>query len=84
MDEPLEGCLRRANYSAVVGLRVEMELGTLGGPQFRLSPAGATVFADEEKEQAFQNWYFMKNGTAHSEPCELRGVWRRGTGLPPS
>ena len=82
MDEPLGGCLHRTDYSVRVGLQVEMNLGTLEGPQFRLGPTGVIVFADEEKELAFQDWYAMENGAAHPEPCELRAEWRRGTGLP--
>jgi len=83
MVEPLEGCFHRTNYSVLVGLQADMLLGTLEGPQFRLGPTGAIVFADEEREQHFQDWYLIQNGTPHSEPCELRAEWRRDTGLPP-
>jgi hypothetical protein len=82
VNEPLEGCFHRINYSVQVGLQFDMTLGTLEGPQFRLGPTGVVVFADEEKEQGFQNWYAMESGTAHSEPCGLRAEWQRGTGLP--
>jgi hypothetical protein len=84
MHEPPQGCLHRINYSILVGLRVDMTFGTQDGPQFRLTPDGAIVFADEQKEQAFQDWYSIENGAIHSDPCELWAEWRHETGLPPS
>jgi hypothetical protein len=82
VDEPQRACLHRTDYSVRVGLQFEMILGTLDAPQFRLGPTGVIIFADEEKEQGFQGWYEMENGTTHPEPCELRAEWRRTTGLP--
>lgn len=84
MHKSPEGCFHRINYSMLVGLQVDMKFGAPNGPQFRLTPTGLIVFADEEKEQAFQDWYVIENGTTHFEPCELRAVWQRETGLPPS